>query len=337
MFSNMENLRPVLGRIAIAATACFIAVGSAQADDMTSCDGKKFVFFPGGPEGGAFASIVYNGARLAQEHTGCDVEYVWSDWSSEKIVRQFSEAIARNPSGIAVMGHPGEVALAPLVKKAREKGIIVTTQNVGLPEDEKTHKASGFGYVGANNYSAGLNLARGLVAQCGLKEGSTALVWGLLAQEARGERSRGAIEGLKEAGINVEYLEISDAVNKDPIQGIPVLTATLASNTSISAVIADHGGLTGTLPTMMKAAGKAPGDVCGGGFDLSAATVEGIRSGHINAVLDQQPFLQGYLPIVQLYLSSQFGFAGMNIDTGAAIITADNVEAVSALAKEAIR
>ena len=52
--------------------------GSAFAAD-TSCDGKKFVFFPGGSEGGSFASIVYNGAVLAAEQTGCNVEYVWSD------------------------------------------------------------------------------------------------------------------------------------------------------------------------------------------------------------------------------------------------------------------
>ena len=54
-------------------------------------------------------------------------------------------------------------------------------------------------------------------------------------------------------------------------------------------------------------------------------------------MLDQQPFLQGYIPIMQLYLTSKFGFAGMNIDTGAALITKDNIAAVADLAKEGIR
>ncbi len=54
-------------------------------------------------------------------------------------------------------------------------------------------------------------------------------------------------------------------------------------------------------------------------------------------VLDQQPFLQGFLPIMQLYLTSKFGFAGMDVDTGAALITKDNIAAVADLAKAGIR
>ncbi len=63
----------------------------------------------------------------------------------------------------------------------------------------------------------------------------------------------------------------------------------------------------------------------------------GIQDGSIAVVLDQQPFLQGFIPIMQLYLTSKFGFAGMNIDTGAALITKDNIAAVADLAKEGIR
>ena len=87
----------------------------------------------------------------------------------------------------------------------------------------------------------------------------------------------------------------------------------------------------------MKAAGKKPGEICGAGFDLSAPIVKGVQDGSIAVVLDQQPFLQGYLPIMQLYLTSKFGFAGMNVDTGAALITKDNIAAVADLAKAGIR
>ncbi|VAW10775.1 hypothetical protein MNBD_ALPHA09-878 [hydrothermal vent metagenome] len=310
--------------------------GTAQAAN-DSCEGKKFVFFPGGPEGGSFASIVYNGAVLAAKHTGCRVEYVWSDWNPEKMVRQLSEAIARRPDGIALMGHPGEAALGPLIDKARAAGIIVTTQNVDLPTYEAKNKASGFGYVGAKNYSAGESLAKGMIGQCGLKSGDQAFVWGLLGQEARGLRTKGAIDALEAAGIEVKYLEIADNINKDAVQGIPTFSAFSAANPDLRAVVTDHGGLTATLPSYLKAAGKAPGDLCAAGFDLSAAIAQGIETGYVSIVLDQQPFLQGYLPIVQLYLSSKFGFAGMNIDTGAALITKDNIGPVAKLAKDAIR
>ncbi len=77
----------------IAAGVCaFLASPSAYAAADMSCAGKNFVFFPGGPEGGAFASIVYAGAKAAADQTGCHVDYVWSDWNPQKMVQQFSEA-----------------------------------------------------------------------------------------------------------------------------------------------------------------------------------------------------------------------------------------------------
>lgn len=332
-------MRHYLLKAALGAALCAgaaLATGAASAADM-SCKGETFVFFPGGAEGDSFAAIVYNGAKLAAEQTGCTVQYVWSDWNPQKIVQQFSEAIGRKPTGIAVMGHPGEAALGPLIEKAREQGIIVTTQNVDLPKYEEKYKASGFGYVGAKNYSAGENLGKSMLAQCGLKKGDEAFVWGLLAQEARGQRTKGVIDALKAGGVEVKYLEIADNVNGDAAQGIPTFAAFAAANPNLKAVVTDHGALTATLPAYLKAAGKQPGDICAGGFDLSASTVQGIQDGWISLVLDQQPFLQGYLPIIQLYLSSKFGFAGMDIDTGAAIISKKNVDAVASLAKDAIR
>jgi simple sugar transport system substrate-binding protein len=319
------------------ASATLLAFGSAAQAADTSCADKKFVFFPGGPEGGAFASIVYNGAVLAAKQTGCNVEYVWSDWNPEKMVRQFSQAIARKPDGIALMGHPGEAALGPLVDKARAAGIVVTTQNVELPKYETKYAASGFGYVGAKNYSAGINLGKGMATTCGLKKGDVAFVWGLLGQEARGMRTKGVIDAFKEIGVEVKYLEIADNVNKDAAQGIPTFSAFLAANPRVTAVVTDHGALTATLPAYLKAAGKKPKEICAAGFDISAATAQGIKEGYVTVVLDQQPFLQGYLPIMQLYLSTKFGFAGVNIDTGAALISASNIGTVEGLAKVAIR
>lgn len=322
--------------------AAGLALGLALAGTSTlavemGCEGLRFVFFPGGPEGGPFASVVYNGARLAAKHTGCRVEYVWSDWNPEKMVRQFKEAIARNPDGISIMGHPGEAALGRLIDEARSRGIIVTTANVDLPTSESKYKADGLGYAGQKLYESGFTLGNAVVAQCGLESGDEALVWGLLGQEARGKRTKGVIDALKGKGLKVEYLEISDAINKDAAQGTPVFTSFAASHPELKLVVTDHGALTATLGVYLRAAGKSPDEICGGGFDLSAATAQAIKEGAVDAVLDQQPFLQGYLPIVQLYLAKKFGFAGMNIDTGAAIITADNIELVAPLAAAGIR
>lgn len=328
--------RTVLSALAAAVFGLGLTPSPAAAQDL-SCEGLRFVFFPGGPEGGPFASIVYNGAHAAEQLTGCRVEYVWSDWNPEKMVQQLREAIARQPDGISIMGHPGEAALGPLVDAARQQGIIMTTANVDLPTLEARYKDTGFGYVGQKLYESGATLGSATVKQCNLKAGDKALVWGLLGQPGRGQRTQGIVDAMKEAGINVQYLEISDEVNKDAVQGTPAFTAFAAANPDLKAVVTDHGALTSTVGVYMRAAGVEPGKLCAGGFDLSAPTAQAIKEGWVAVVLDQQPFLQGFLPIMQLYLAKKFGFAGMNVDTGAALITKANVEQVMPLVAKAIR
>ncbi len=86
------------------------------------CSGTKIVFFPGGSPGGGFETVVYNGAVQAAADTGADVEYVWSDWDPAKMTTQFTEAVATNPDGIAIMGHPGDAAFDPLIDDAEFEG-----------------------------------------------------------------------------------------------------------------------------------------------------------------------------------------------------------------------
>jgi simple sugar transport system substrate-binding protein len=295
------------------------------------------IFFPGGSEGGPFASVVYNGARAAQYDLGPQVDYLWSGWLPDRMVAQFKDAVAKRPDAICIMGHPGVAAFAPLVDEARAKGIVVTSQNTTLPEIEEKYKAEGFGYVGQELYPSGYNLAKGAAARAGLKAGDKALVWGLLGQETRGLRTKGCIDALEEMGVKVDYLEISDAVNSDATLGTPVVSSYIAANPDVKMIITDHGALTATMGTYMRAAGKKPGEIFGAGFDLSAATAEAIKEGYVGAVLDQQPFLQGYLPIVQACLTVKYGFSGLHIDTGAAIIDKNNIDFVAPLAEKGIR
>ncbi|HWT99504.1 MAG TPA: substrate-binding domain-containing protein [Terriglobales bacterium] len=333
----MKKLLLAAGSMLLTSMTLALAPQAAHADADGSCAGKKFVFFPGGGEGDTFASIVYRGAQLAQKQTGCHVDYVWSDWNPEKMVAQFKEQIARKPTGISIMGHPGEGALSKLIDEARADGIIVTTANVDLPDSEGKYKGDGMGYVGQRLYPSGEMLGNAAFDICQLKSGDKALVWGLMGQQGRGERTKGVVDALKAKGVNVQYLEISDSVNKDPSQGVPVFSAYFQSNPDTKAVITDHGTLTATIPLYFKNANADKDKVCGAGFDLSAPTAQAIKSGYVKAVLDQQPFLQGYLPILQMYLTSKFGFAGFDVDTGAAIISSKNIDAVAPFAKEGIR
>jgi simple sugar transport system substrate-binding protein len=310
---------------------------AAAAPTGKTCEGVKIIFFPGGPPGGPFATVVYNGAVAAAADLGADVEYVFSDWDTTKMIDQFKEAMATNPDGIAIMGHPGDDAFGPLVDEAESKGIIVTSQNTLLPTIEDKYKSQGFGYVGQELYASGYLLGKEAARITGFGEGDLAMVWGLLAEPTRGERTKGVIDALEEAGMTVDEVEIDKATNADATAGTPVFTGYVSSHPDVKLICTDHGALTATQETYLTAAGKGPDDIYMIGFDVSPATLEGIRNGWTDLVLDQQPFLQGYLPIVQICLTKKYLFAGLHIDTGAGLISQENVEALAPLIEEQIR
>jgi simple sugar transport system substrate-binding protein len=301
------------------------------------CDGMDIVFFPGGAEGGGFETVVYNGARAAQEQLGPDVTYQWSDWDPSQMISQFEEAVATSPDGIAVMGHPGDDAFKPLIDDAIDDGILVTAMNTELPETLEAHQAGGFGYVGAELHQAGSDLANETIERAELQAGDTVFVWGLRSQPGRGERTEGVIDALEEAGIQPDYLEIDDATNEDPANGVDAFTGYASANPDVAAIIIDHGNLTSTIPTYLEAANLSSDDVFAAGFDMSPATVEGVETGAIDLVIDQQQWLQGYEAILQLCLSHSYGFSGLFIDTGGGFVDAENIEAVAPLVEDQIR
>jgi simple sugar transport system substrate-binding protein len=311
--------------------------GAAPAAAGGWCSNVHIVFFPGGPAGGVFAVNVYNGAVQAAADLGAKVDYVWSDWDVQKMTQQFQEAAATKPDGIAVMGHPGDASFDSLIDAAEAQGIIVTSQNTELPLAQVKYAANGFGYVGASNYNAGYALGAQAVVKGAFKAGDRAMVWGLLSQPGRGQRTQGIIDALKKAGMTVDYNEIDAATNKDPASGTATFVGYVSAHPDVKLVVTDHGGLTATVGTYLQAAGKKPGDIFMAGFDLSPATVDAINGGWLNLVIDQQEWLQGYLPILQICLTKVYGFSGLYIDTGAGFVDKSNVAFIAPLAAKNIR
>jgi simple sugar transport system substrate-binding protein len=336
---------PVAAAVVALVAALLVGGGNGQAAPSASaapaagkwCTGQKIVFFPGGPAGAVFAVNVYNGAKQAAADLGANVRYVWSNWDPETMVSQFKAALATSPAGIAVMGHPGDAALKPWVTRAESKGIIVTSQNTELPTLFKAYQAKGFGYVGQNLYNSGLLLGQSAVSQLHLKAGNRAMVWGLLSQPTRGLRTKGAIDALKKAGLKVDYIEINKQTNADPTAGVPTFTAYVSSHPDVKLVVTDHGAVTATAERYLKAAHKGPNDIGMAGFDLSPATLTAIQGGWMDLILDQQEWLQGYLPILQICLTKVYKFAGLYVDTGSGIINKSNVAPLIPLAKRLIR
>ncbi|HUI69666.1 MAG TPA: substrate-binding domain-containing protein [Spirochaetia bacterium] len=322
--------------IAVAVLA-LVVIAMAPAQTKGWASKVRIVFFPGGPQGGVFAVNVYNGAKQAEADLGCKVNYVWSDWDPQKMIQQFREAMATRPDGICIMGHPGDAAFDPLIDQAEKQGIIVTSGNTTLDKAEAKYAPKGFGYVGAELYRAGHDLGAQAVKTFSLKSGDRAMVWGLLEQPARGERTKGVIDALKEAGLTVDYIPIDPATNADPVAGVPTFAGYVSSHPDVKLVVTDHGGLTATAEKYLEAAGKKPGEIAIAGFDLSPATIAAIKGGWTGLVIDQQEWLQGYLPILQVCLTKVYGFSGLHINTGAGFVDKSNVNLVAPLAEKNIR
>ncbi|GIV85423.1 MAG: sugar ABC transporter substrate-binding protein [Candidatus Roseilinea sp.] len=322
---------------ALAATT--FAASPAQAADPQQggakwCQGVRIRFFVGGDPGDAFASIVYKGAQQAEADLGPKVEYVFSGWQPEKMVSQLRDAIAAKPDGIAMMGHAGDDAIMPLAEQASKAGIIMMYQNVDVP---KVRAKFGGGYVGANLYPQGEALGQEAIRTLGLKKGDTALVFGAWGQPGRFIREQGTADALIKAGMKVITVASPPAVATDPGLLIPQITGAFGKNPNIKLIVYAGGQTLGAAPTYMRAINKKPGEVFNIGFDTSPAIIDAFDKGYVQLTSDQQPFLQGYLPIQSICLTKKFGFAPLNVDTGAGFVNAKNYKSVADLAKKGLR
>ncbi|HVY51131.1 MAG TPA: substrate-binding domain-containing protein [Devosia sp.] len=336
MKTRFSRLLPLAG----AALALALSASGALALDPTPkwCSGVKIAAFPGGPQGGVFANNVYNGYRQAELDLGPTVTYYFSNWDPNLMITQLQQAIATKVDGIAFMGHPGDDATDPLVDQAHAAGIIFTTANTALPKAQAKYAADGTGYVGAPNYSAGFNLGSEAAKRAKLASGDEAFVWGLKGQGGdRAQRTIGVIDALEKAGVKVIYQEIDAATNADPNAGTATFVGVMKANPGIKLVVTDHGGLTSNVGVYAKAASLKPGQVYFAGFDMSPNTAQAVKSGYQNLVIDQQPYLQGYLPILNICLTKKYGFSGLDINTAGAFVDASNVDAVAPLAAKEIR
>jgi simple sugar transport system substrate-binding protein len=87
----------------------------------------------------------------------------------------------------------------------------------------------------------------------------------------------------------------------------------------------------------MESAGLAAGSIYAAGFDLSPATVQGVKDGFINLVIDQQQYLQGFLAVLQLCLTDKYGFSGLFVNSGGGFVDASNIDLIAPLVEQQIR
>jgi len=320
--------------VGIAAVA--LAATSARADDKLGA-GITMYFQMGGNPGDGSTLPRTNGARAAAAAFGVSLKEQYSGWQPETMIKQFREAMAASPQCIEIMGHPGNEAFASLVADAEKRNIVVTSGNSPLTKLKDEYTATGFGYAGVDLYEGGKLTAQKMIEYGNLKKGDKALEYGLRAQAERGKSDQGLYDTLKAAGLEVDYIEISPEVDHDSSLAVPIITAYLQKHPDLKAIGTQHGNVTAFIGKALQDAGKKPGDITVGGIDLSPATIDGLKKGYISVTLDQQLYLQGFLPVVQCVLSKKYGFAGLSTNTGAGVVTPKSIGALVPLIEKGIR
>jgi simple sugar transport system substrate-binding protein len=298
------------------------------------CEGMTIRFFAGGDAGDAFASIVYKGALAAEADLGPKVEYVFSGWQVQKMVDQLREAVVARPDGIAFMGHSGDDAVMPVAKDAAEAGILMMYQNVDVPQVRATY---GGGYIGANLTPQGYALGVEAVRRFNLQKGDYAIVWGAWGDPGRYLREEGTAKALEDAGLTVERIKSLPEWAADPSQVIPSLSAAVLAHPEVKLIVWPGGQQLGAVPMYMEALKKQPGEITNIGYDTSPAVIDAFAKGYVQLSSDQQPFEQGYLPILSLCLTWKLGLGPMNVDTGAGYVTPDNYQTVADWATKGYR
>ena len=292
----------------------------------------------GGNAGDGATLARQTGAAAAAKALGVDqLNEQFSAWAPEKMIEQFKQALAASPTCIVIMGHPGADAFKDLVDEAVAKGIVVTHGNSPLTPLMEAYGPKGFGYAGVDLYQGGKLTADEMIKAGNLKAGDKAMVYGVFSQAERGLSEKGLADTLEKAGLKVERLEITQEANSDASLAVPILAAYVQNNPDLKAIGTQHGGITGILAEVLQKAGKKPGEITVGGIDLGPATIDGLKSGYVQLTLDQLLYLQGFVPVLQCVLTSKYKMPGLNLNTGAGVVTSQTITDLIPLIEAGIR
>ncbi|MEM8949724.1 MAG: substrate-binding domain-containing protein [Pseudomonadota bacterium] len=308
----------------LATTAILAGSAVASAQDAPPGDGLVMYMQMGGNPGDGATLARQTGAAEAAKALGVELNEQFSAWAPETMINQFKEAVAAQPSCIAIMGHPGSAAFRDLVAQATDQGIVVTIGNSPMTDLQADFGAAGTGYAGVDLYEGGKLTAEHMIAQ-GLEAGDEAMVYGVFSQAERGQSEKGLADTLEAAGLKVDRLEITQEANSDASLAVPILAAYVQANPNLKAIGTQHGGITGILADTLQKAGKQPGEIIVGGIDLAPATIDGLQSGYVSATLDQLLYLQGFMPVLQCVLTAKYKMPGLSLNTGAGTVTPDTI------------
>ena len=310
----------------VAALGLSMAAALPMALTSTSAlaEGEKYILVSHAPDSDSWWNTIKNGIALAGDQLGVSVEYRNPPTGDlADMARIIDQAAASGPNGIITTLSDYDVLSGP-VKNAVDQGINVIIMNSGTPEQAR--EVGALMYVGQPEYDAGH--AAGLRAK-GDGVGSFLCVNHYISSPSSTERCQGFADAL---GVDLGSQMIDSG--QDPAEIKNKVLAYLSANPNTDAVLTL--GPTSADPTIeaLKENGLA-GDIYFGTFDLGTEIVKAIKADIIKWGIDQQPFLQAYLPVVVLANYDRYGvLPGNNINSGPGFVTKDGLTMVEKFAGE---
>ena len=274
---------------------------------------------------GPFWSVVNRGMDAACADLGVTCVWVPGNNDANVMVQGIEGAIGEGTDGIAA-SLPDPAALVPALQAAVAEGIPVVTLNSGANDYESIGALT---HVGQTEFIAGqaagnrFNDAGVSHVLCGQQEQNNI---GLT------ERCAG-LEDTFSGTVTTDFMDL----DADTAAQQAAINAAMAADDSIDGFLG-----VGPVITMsgVRAADDLGRDVTVGGFDLTPELLGAIEGGDVLFTVDQQQYLQGYLPILTMYLNQTNANViggGLPILTGPGFVTADNAADVLALSEAGTR
>ena len=292
----------------------------------------KFYVITHGQASDPFWSVVKKGVDQAAKDMGVTANYEAPTSTTFDVVAMshlIDTAVAAHPDGI-VVSIPDPTGLGPSIKAAVAAGIPVISINSG---SDVAKSLGVLVHIGQTEEQAGIG--------GGVKMGAAGVKHALCVNQEVGNaaltlRCKGFQEGLTQTdGGTVKVIGVNLS---NPTQTQQTIEAALQHDTSIDGILTL--GPTGATPTIkaLQDLNKL-GQIKLATFDLSSDVLNAIKSGQMLFAIDQQQYLQGYLPIVllTLYKTNLNTIANDVLQTGPGFVTSQNVNQVIQLTAHGTR
>jgi simple sugar transport system substrate-binding protein len=290
-------------------------------------DSVRIIVITHGQASSPFWAIVRNGVEAAARQMDVLVTYRAPDvYSLDRMKAMVEQAIASKPDGLVVsLPEPG---IGPAVRRAVKAGIPVVTINSG---SDVAHGLGVLAHVGQPEHRAGLVAGRRLAAAGVRRALCVNQQIGNLGLDAR---CAGLEQAMRAVGGRSTVLGVDDqspatpkrvaaAITRDRIDGVLTLNSTTAGE-ALEARRSATGGRTVRVAT----------------FDLGPDVLRAVHDGRLLFAVDQQAYLQGYLPVALLTQRARYGLfpdEGGVIATGPHFVTRANAEQAIGLSRRSIR